>query len=112
MECNWQPFSIGIPPYKGVLFDLPAVVVSARSTISRPGVSDRIRIKGGDFFSRFQPVRMYMSCDISSMVGRLRKPLPSYANVGKLWHLMGESSSLRWWSRPETRLALANGSTL
>jgi hypothetical protein len=34
-----------------VLFDLPAVVDRARSTISRTGVSDRIRIQGGDFFS-------------------------------------------------------------
>ena len=39
------------PAIQGVLFDLPAVVDRARSTISRTGVSDRIRIQGGDFFS-------------------------------------------------------------
>ena len=39
------------PAIQGVLFDLPAVVDRARSTISRSGVSDRIRIEGGDFFS-------------------------------------------------------------
>jgi hypothetical protein len=39
------------PGIQGVLFDLPAIVDRARSTISRTGVSDRIRIQGGDFFS-------------------------------------------------------------
>lgn len=39
------------PAIQGILFDLPAVAERARSTISQSGMSDRIRIEGGDFFS-------------------------------------------------------------
>lgn len=39
------------PAVQGILFDLPAVADRARSTISGNGVSDRIRIEGGSFFS-------------------------------------------------------------
>jgi len=39
------------PAIQGVLFDLPAVADRARSTISRSGLAERIRIEGGDFFA-------------------------------------------------------------
>jgi hypothetical protein len=39
------------PTIQGILFDLPAVADRARSTILESGVSDRLRIEGGDFFS-------------------------------------------------------------
>jgi hypothetical protein len=39
------------PAIQGVLFDLPAVADRARSSILRSGVSGRMRIEGGDFFS-------------------------------------------------------------
>ncbi|MDH4232588.1 MAG: acetylserotonin O-methyltransferase [Nitrospirota bacterium] len=39
------------PAVQGILFDLPAVADRARYTISGMGVSDRMRIEGGDFFS-------------------------------------------------------------
>ena len=39
------------PAIQGILFDLPAVADSARSTVSGTGVSDRMRIEGGSFFS-------------------------------------------------------------
>ena len=40
------------PAIQGILFDLPAVADRARSTVSGTGVSDRMRIEGGSFFSR------------------------------------------------------------
>jgi SAM-dependent methyltransferase len=39
------------PAIQGILFDLPAVADRARSTISRLGVAERMRVEGGDFFS-------------------------------------------------------------
>jgi len=39
------------PAIQGILFDLPAVADRARSTVSGTGVSDRMRIEGGSFFS-------------------------------------------------------------
>jgi len=36
---------------RGVLFDLPHVVVEARATLERAGVADRCELVGGDFFT-------------------------------------------------------------
>jgi hypothetical protein len=43
------------PGIRGILFDLPAVADRARSTILGSGVSERIRVEGGDFFSSVPP---------------------------------------------------------
>jgi SAM-dependent methyltransferase len=39
------------PAVRGILFDLPAVADRARPVVSGTGVSDRLRIEGGDFFA-------------------------------------------------------------
>ena len=39
------------PAVHGILYDLPAVADRARSTVSATGVSDRLRIERGNFFS-------------------------------------------------------------
>src|SRR5581483_2901478 len=43
------------PRVKGVLFDQPAVIESARSQIQEAGVADRCELVGGDFFDAVPP---------------------------------------------------------
>jgi hypothetical protein len=40
----------GAPASKGVLFDMPNIVESARPVVAQSGLADRIEIVGGDFF--------------------------------------------------------------
>jgi hypothetical protein len=50
----------GRPERRGVVFDLPQVVVKATETLEAAGLSDRVTVVGGDFFDNVPAADVYV----------------------------------------------------
>ena len=80
---------------RGILFDQPHVVESARETLDEAGVADRCELVGGSFFDAVPQAATFMFCGTSSTTGRTTRQSPSSRAVVARWRTLRASS---WWS--------------
>jgi predicted O-methyltransferase YrrM len=50
----------GRPERRGIVFDLPAMVAAARTTVGAAGLDERVEVRAGDFFEQVPPADVYV----------------------------------------------------